>query len=99
VGGAAPPPPPRPQQIQLTEGRENRDLGTVAPWFGVPPNLQMGETLILIRFLGCIFYGTGNSTRLFQNFGIISEGFEPPKPPSGYASASNLHFLTIRLPN
>jgi hypothetical protein len=36
--------------------------------------LQMGDTRILIRFLGCIFHGTGNSARLCQNFGIISGG-------------------------
>jgi hypothetical protein len=71
------------QQILLTEGRENRDLGSVAPQSRVPPNLQMGETcIIIIRFLRCIFHGTGNSARLCQNFGIISGGgFEPPKPP------------------
>jgi hypothetical protein len=38
------------QQIQLTEGRENRDLGAVAPQSGVLPNFQVGETCILIRF-------------------------------------------------
>jgi hypothetical protein len=70
------------QQIQLTEGRENRDLGAVAPQSGVPPNLQVGETCILIMFLRCIFHGTGNSAQLCQNFGIIwgGGGFEPPKP-------------------
>jgi hypothetical protein len=51
--------------------------------------LQIGETRILIRFLGCIFHGTGNSARLCQNFGIISGGggggLYPPNPPSGYA--------------
>jgi hypothetical protein len=41
----------------------------------------MGETRILIGFLGCVFHGTGNSARLCQNFGIILGGFEPPKPP------------------
>jgi hypothetical protein len=41
----------------------------------------MGETRILIRFLGCIFHGTGNSARLCQNFGI--RGLNP----SGYVSA------------
>jgi hypothetical protein len=40
------------QQIQLrTEGRENGDLGAVAPYSGVPLSLQMNETLILIRLL------------------------------------------------
>jgi hypothetical protein len=38
------------QQIQLrAEGRENGDLGAVAPYSGVPLNLQMSETRILIR--------------------------------------------------
>jgi hypothetical protein len=42
----------RVQQIQLTtEGRENGDLGAVAPYSGVPLNLQMNETHILIRLL------------------------------------------------
>jgi hypothetical protein len=76
------------QQIQLTEGRENRNLGAVAPQSGVPPNFKMGETCNLIRFLRCIFHGTGNSARLCQNFGIISGGggLNTPNPPSGYAS-------------
>jgi hypothetical protein len=40
------------QQIQLrTEGRQNGDLGAVTPWSGVPLNLQMNETHILIRLL------------------------------------------------
>jgi hypothetical protein len=75
------------QQIQLTEGKENSDLGAVAPYSGVPLSLVMVETHILIRFLGCIFHGIGNSARLCQNFGIISEGgLNPPNPSSGYAS-------------
>jgi hypothetical protein len=38
------------QQIQLrTEGRENGDLGVVAPKLRVPLNFQMSETRILIR--------------------------------------------------
>jgi hypothetical protein len=37
------------QRIQLrTEDRENGDLGAVAPWSGVPLNLQINETYILI---------------------------------------------------
>jgi hypothetical protein len=40
------------KQIQLRiEGRENGDLGAVAPWSGVPLKLQMNETHILIRLL------------------------------------------------
>jgi hypothetical protein len=44
------------QQIQLrTEGRENGDLGVVVPYSGVPLNLQMNETRILIRLLQMYF--------------------------------------------
>jgi hypothetical protein len=40
------------QQIQLRiEGRENGDLGAVAPKSGIPLNLQLNETHILIRLL------------------------------------------------
>jgi hypothetical protein len=40
------------QQIQLrTEDRVNGDLGAVTPYSGVPLNLQMSETRILIRLL------------------------------------------------
>jgi hypothetical protein len=35
------------------EDRENGDLGAVAPYSGVPPNLQISETRILIT----VFYG------------------------------------------
>jgi hypothetical protein len=74
----------------VPEGSEHRERGGggVVPETGVPPNLQMGETRILIRFLGCIFHGTGNSARLCQNFEIISGGggFNLPNPPFGYAS-------------
>jgi hypothetical protein len=40
------------QKIQLrTEGRENGDLGAVAPYSGVPLNLQMNGIHILIMLL------------------------------------------------
>jgi hypothetical protein len=38
-----------------TEGRENGDLGAVAPCSGVPLNLQMSETHILIMLLWMSF--------------------------------------------
>jgi hypothetical protein len=68
------------QQIQLRpEGRENRDLGAVAPSSGVPLNLQMSETRILIRLLQIYF-------PRISEFGPASEfregGFNPPNPPS-----------------
>jgi hypothetical protein len=62
------------QKIQFTEGPEKTEMGAVAPQSGVPPNLQVGETCIIIRFLRYIFHGTGNSAQLCQNFGIISGG-------------------------
>jgi hypothetical protein len=44
------------QQIQLrTEGRENGDLGVVAPLSGVPLNLRKSEPRILIRLLRMYF--------------------------------------------
>jgi hypothetical protein len=72
------------QQIQLRTGaKEKGDLGTVAPYSGVPLNLQMSETRILTRFLRMYFprnweFGSAVSKR--RNF---ERGwFEPPKPPS-----------------
>jgi hypothetical protein len=42
----------------------------------------MNETRILIRFLGRIFHGLGNSAQLCKNFGIISGGgLNLPNPP------------------
>jgi hypothetical protein len=70
-------------------GQREQGSGGGSPLVRVPPNLQMGETRILIRCLRCIFHGTGNSARLCQNFGIISGGgggFNPPIHPPGYAS-------------
>jgi hypothetical protein len=54
----------------------------------------MGEPRILIRFLGCIFHGTGNSARLCQNFGIISGvgGLNPQPPPLGKPVKSTLFY-------
>jgi hypothetical protein len=43
------------QQVLLTEGRENGDLGAVAPESGVPLNLQMSGIRILIRLLRMYF--------------------------------------------
>jgi hypothetical protein len=61
------------QQIQLrTEGRENRDLGAVAPQSRVPLNLQMSEARILIRLLRMYFprdWGFGSALSKLRNFG------------------------------
>jgi hypothetical protein len=71
------------QHIQLrTEGRENGDLGAVAPYSGVPLNLQMSETRILIRLLRMYFPRNWNSAQLFQNFGISVGSLNPLNHPS-----------------
>jgi hypothetical protein len=60
------------QQIQLrTEGRENRELEAVAPQSGVPLNLQMSETRILIRLLWMCFprsWEFGSALLTLRNF-------------------------------
>jgi hypothetical protein len=53
----------------VDRGQREQGSGGRSPL--VTLNLQMGETCIRIRFLGCIFHRTGNSARLCQNFGII----------------------------
>jgi hypothetical protein len=61
------------QQIQLrTEGRENRDLGAVVPLTGLPLNLQISETRILIMLLRVYFprnWEFGSALSKLRNFG------------------------------
>jgi hypothetical protein len=62
------------------EAREYGDLGAVAPYSGVPLNLQMSETLILIRLLRIYFplnREFGSALSKLRNFGV---GVEPPPP-------------------
>jgi hypothetical protein len=63
------------QQIQLRiEGRQNGDLGAVAPW----SNLQMNETHILIRLLWMYIpqnWEFGSALAKLSEFGGV---FEPP---------------------
>jgi hypothetical protein len=65
------------QQIQLrTEGRENGDLGAVAPQSGVPLNMQMSKIRILIRLLWIYFprnWDFGSAYSKLRNF-------NPPTP-------------------
>jgi hypothetical protein len=71
------------QQIQLTiEGRENGDLGTVAPsqWFH--SICKSMKPIFWLGCYGCKFHGTGNSAQLWQNFGISRGGLKLPKYPS-----------------
>jgi hypothetical protein len=77
------------QQIQLTEGRENGDLGAVAPLSGVPLNLQMSETCILIRFLRNWEFGSALSK--LRNFG----GGGGPLPPLRYATVLKHDYVYV----
>jgi hypothetical protein len=76
------------QQIQLrTEGRENGDLGAIAPQSGVPLNLQMSEPRILIRLLRIYFPWTSefSSASEFRGGGVWT-----PKPPRSTPLAERL---------
>jgi hypothetical protein len=74
------------QQIQWRiEGRENGDLGAVAPESGVPLNLQMSETRILIKLLRMYFPRNlefGSALSILRNFGGGGGGLNP-NPPLG----------------
>jgi hypothetical protein len=84
------------QQIQLrTEGRGNGERGSG----GGSPLVRCSAQFVnewnpvfVLGFYGCIFYGTGNSAQLCQNFGISGKGtgFELPTPPPQYAAATVL---------
>jgi hypothetical protein len=67
-------------QIQLrTEGRQNGDLGAVAPYSGVPLNMQMGETRIisLLRMYFPRNWEFGSALSKLRN----SRGGTPQTPP------------------
>jgi hypothetical protein len=58
----------------MTQGRENVDLGVLAPNSGVPLNLQMIETRVLIRLLRMYVYFPrnwefGSALSKLRNFG------------------------------
>jgi hypothetical protein len=77
------------QQIQLrTEGRENGDLGAVAPSKGFHSICKWAKPVFWLGCYRCIFHRTGNLAQLFQNFGISGGGgvWTPPNHPPGYAS-------------
>jgi hypothetical protein len=71
------------QQIQLrTEGRENGVLDEVAPYSGVPLNLQMTKTRILIRLLRIYFprnWEFGAALPKLRNFGGLLNTSKPPR--------------------
>jgi hypothetical protein len=65
----------------VEDGRENGDLGVVAPWSGVPLNLQAGSTSSKFRDVWMYFPWTwefGSALSKLRNCG--GGGFEPPKP-------------------
>jgi hypothetical protein len=53
-----------------TEGREDGDLGAVAPSQEFHSICKWMKPIVWLRCYGCIFHGTGNSAQLCQNFGI-----------------------------
>jgi hypothetical protein len=55
-------------------GRENGDLGAVAPYSEVPLIFKLVKSVFLLGCYRCIFHGTGNSGQLCQNFGISGGG-------------------------
>jgi hypothetical protein len=66
-----------------TEGRENGDLGAVAPSQGFNSICKWMKPIFLLGCYGCIFHGTGNSVQPCQNFGISGGGgWAPPNPLS-----------------
>jgi hypothetical protein len=68
------------QQIQLrTEGRQNGDLGAVAPSQGFHSICKWVKSVFLLDCYGCIFHGNGYSAQLCQNFRIWM-GVEPLPP-------------------
>jgi hypothetical protein len=87
------------QQIQLrTEGRENGDLGAVAPYSGVPLNSQMSKNHVLIRLLRMYFLRNrefGWALSKLRNFGAGARlnAINPPR----YATGSDWWSKGVRL--
>jgi hypothetical protein len=81
------------QQIQLrTEGRENGDLGAVAPSLGFHPICKWAKPVFWLGCYRCIFHGTGNLAQLFHTFGIFGGGgCTPQTPPLGTPVHTSLH--------
>jgi hypothetical protein len=71
-----------------TKGRENEDLGAVAPSQGFCSVCKWVKPVFLLGCYGCIFHRTGNSAQLCQNFGISGGWFETPKPPPSVCHCS-----------
>jgi hypothetical protein len=67
------------------QGRENGDLGAVAPYSRVPLILQMSETSILIRLLRMYFPRNWEFGSLLSKLQYFGE-FKPHKSPR-YATA------------
>jgi hypothetical protein len=75
-----------PNHRSRTEGREDGDLGAVAPQSGVPLSFQTSETHILVRLLWLYFprnWEFGSALSKLRNSG----GVNPP-PPRRYTTAA-----------
>jgi hypothetical protein len=80
------------QQIQLrTEGRQNGDLGAVAPSEGFNSICKWAKLVFWLGCYRCIFH------EIWPSFLKTSEfrggGFEPPKHPPGYASGQAQQYI------
>jgi hypothetical protein len=85
------------QQIKLrSEDTENGDLGAVAPYSGVPLNLQMNETRILIRLLQMYIprnWELGTALAKLRNF---RGGLNPLSTPLSIRNTvSSRHFINL----
>jgi hypothetical protein len=88
------------QQIQLrTQGRQNGDLGAVAPKSGVLLNLQMSETRILIKLLQVYFpwnWEFSPALSKLQNFGGGGGEFESSALGTPLILKNGLCYLTLQ---
>jgi hypothetical protein len=79
-------------------GQRERGSGGGSPWSGVPLNLQMSETRILIRLLRVYFprnWEFGSVLSKLRNFGW--GGLNTPTPPHGTPPCSTV--LIEKLPD
>jgi hypothetical protein len=80
-------------------GQREREFGGLAPYSGVPLNLQMSETRILIRVLWMYFSRNrefASALSKLWNFGVGGEGVEPSHTSPRYAAATRQqHEFTV----
>jgi hypothetical protein len=84
------------QQIHLrTEGREKGGLWAVAPKLGVPLNLQMSETRILIRFLRMYIPRNWEFGPALVKHRNCAGGLNPQTPPQYATGCSEWRVLKL----